>query len=264
VLSLVRRSFGRTRWLFFAILGVLTAFQLSLIAVSASVARRGDFERLAQLMPSFVQDMFGPALRSFAGAVTLGYFEPLPVMLVIIFTVYLATEPAGEIESGLLDLVLARPLPRHALVTRTILTIVLLITTLMGAMGLATWVGLMWLAPDGAPWPAAADIVMLMIHLTAIAWCFGSLALAGTGWARRRGSLIALVGVSAVALFLLDSLEEAWRPVQAISMFSPFHYFPGSAVVAGTATSVRDLGVLGAITAGAVVTAYWQFGRRDL
>ena len=29
----------------------------------------------------------------------LGYFEPIPVMLVVVFTVYLATEPAAEVES---------------------------------------------------------------------------------------------------------------------------------------------------------------------
>ena len=52
---------------------------------------------------------------------TLGYFHPLPLMLVVQFAIYLATEPAGEIEFGLVDLILARPLPRHWLVTRSLL-----------------------------------------------------------------------------------------------------------------------------------------------
>jgi ABC-2 type transport system permease protein len=264
VLTLIRRSLGRSVWLFVSIFAVLVGFQLALIAVAASIASRGDFARLAQLMPSFVQDVFGPGLRSFAGAVTLGYFEPLPVMVVVLISVYVATEAAGEIESGLVDLLLARPLPRHSLLTRSFLTIVVVTLSLMLAMGLATWAGLTWLAPDGERWPSATDVGMLMIHLIALAWCFGALTLAGVGWAKRRGAIFALVGISVVALYLLDTLEDAWRPLRTIMVFSPFHYFPGSAVLEGSANATLNLSVLASITTGAVVVAYWQFGRRDL
>ena len=264
MLTLVRRSLGRTAWLFVSIVVVLTAFQLSLIGVAASIARRGDFERLVQLMPSFLQQTFGPALQSFAGAVTIGYFEPIPVMVVVLFAVHLATEPAGEVESGLVDLLLARPLPRHWLVTRSLLTFIILTLALMLAMGLATWVGLLWLAPDGAAWPSAAHVVMLMVHLTAVAWCFGGLALAGAAWARRRGSLLAAMALAVVALYLLETLGTAWTPVRALAVLSPFHYFPGAAVLDGSARTSRDLSVLAAITAGVIVAAYWQFQRRDL
>ena len=41
-------------------------------------------------------------------------------MLVVQFAVYLAVEPAGDVESRLVDLLLARPLPRHYLLTRSL------------------------------------------------------------------------------------------------------------------------------------------------
>ena len=52
---------------------------------------------------------------------SLGFFEPLIVMLVVQFAIFLATEPAGDVETGLVDLVLARPVPRHWLVTRSLI-----------------------------------------------------------------------------------------------------------------------------------------------
>ncbi len=49
--------------------------------------------------------------------VLFAYFDPLIVMLLVQFAIYLATEPAGEVESNLVDLLLARPMPRHVIVT---------------------------------------------------------------------------------------------------------------------------------------------------
>ena len=61
------------------------------------------------IAPTFVLQLMGPALTSFRGMVLFVYVDPLIVMLVVQFAIYLATEPAGEVESSLVDLVLARP-----------------------------------------------------------------------------------------------------------------------------------------------------------
>ena len=66
MLTLVGRSFRRQAGMFLSVLGLLVAFQFSLIAVATSFAERGDFERLAQMLPAFIQNALGPSLRSFA------------------------------------------------------------------------------------------------------------------------------------------------------------------------------------------------------
>ena len=107
--ALVLRSLGRVKILSASLALVLIALQLSIIAGAASFVDSGNFERLSQVAPTFVMQMMGPALTSFRGMVVFAYFDPLIVMLLVQFAIYLATEPAGEVESSLVDLLLARP-----------------------------------------------------------------------------------------------------------------------------------------------------------
>ena len=92
-------------------------------------------------MPDFAKGHIGAGLTSFAAMTTTGYFEPMIVMLMAQFAIYVAAEPAAEIESGLVDTVLARPLPRHWLVTRSMIVMAIGTVTLMIAMGAATSAG---------------------------------------------------------------------------------------------------------------------------
>jgi hypothetical protein len=126
-----------------------------------------------------------------------------------------------------------------------------------GAMQATTWVGLWWLAPPGAVWPVPRTVFSLSAHMTLIAWCFGGIALAASGWAKRRGAVVAAVGVVAIAAYLVEILEPLAR-------LSPFHYFRGGEILAGTANTPLNLAVLCLFTAAGVVVAYVRFGQRDL
>ena len=264
MIALVCRSFGRVTRPLVALLVVLAGFQVAVIAAASFFATSGNFDRLAQLIPGFLQQTLGPALTTFHGMTTIGYFEPLIVMLLVQFAIFLATEPAGEIESSLVDLILARPLPRHWLVSRSLLVTASSTVALTTVMVAGTWVGLWWLAPAGARWPAGRTILTLSVYLTMTAWCFGSAALAASAWARRRASAVGAVAVAAIAAYLLDVLGVMWPPARTLARMSPFSYFHGGTILTGTAEPVRDLGVLGTLTVVGVTLAYWQFRRRDL
>lgn len=264
MLTLVGRSFRQQAGVFVSVTSVLSAFQFALIAVAASFAERREFERLAQVVPAFIQNALGPSLRSFAGMSLLGYFEPIPVMLVVVFTVYLATEPAAEVESGVVDLVLARPLARRLLITRTLLLMAFAVVSLQIATGVAIWLGLLWLAPAGVVWPRPSDALTLMVYLTATAWCFGSIALAVAAGSRRRASALAPVAIGAIAMYLLQMLGDVWSVARKLAVLSPFHYFPGSAVLNGRTDLALNLTVLGSTSVVFIALAYWQFSRRDL
>jgi hypothetical protein len=264
MLTLVGRSLQRVGRLFGALLGILGVFQLVLVAVAASFEGARTFERLAMLVPSFMQQSFGAALTSFSGMATAGYFHPVVVMLVVQFTIYVATEPAGEIEWGLVDLVLARPLPRHWLVSRSLLMMIMGPAALTSTMVAGTWIGLWSLAPQAARWPDARVILLLVAHLVMLAWCFGGAALAAAAWAQRRGSAQAPVAVAAVILYLIEFLGASWDPARPLARASPFHYYQGTAILTGTADAVLDLSIMGAAAMVGIGLAYWQFGRRDL
>ena len=56
---------------------------------------------------------------SFGGTVALGFFHPVVMLSLSCAAIYMASEPAGEVDEGLVDLVVARPVPRHLMVTRS-------------------------------------------------------------------------------------------------------------------------------------------------
>lgn len=262
--ALVLRSLDRVKVLSASLAVVLAALQLSIIAAAASFVNGGSFERLAQVVPSFIAQAMGPALTSFRGMVLFAYFDPLIVMLFVQFAIYLATEPAGEIESSVVDLVLARPLRRHTMVSRTFLVMAVGTLLMIGAMQVATWLGLWWMAPRDRPWPDVPTVLSLSAHVMLIAWCFGCVALAASGWARRRGAVIGAVGVVAIAAYLVELLESIWAPARELARFSPFHYYSAPGIVGGTAQGLRNLTVLALASLAALALAYWRYQRRDL
>jgi ABC-2 type transport system permease protein len=262
--ALVWRSLGRVKGLLTALTIVLVGLQLSIIAAAASFADGGDFERLSQVLPAFVLHTIGPAFASFRGMVLFAYFDPLIVMMLVQFGIYLATEPAGEVESSYVDLILARPLPRHWLVSRSLLVLLIGTGVMSAAMYASMWAGLWWMAPPGAHWPEPGTAFSMSAHVTLIAWCFGSAALAASGWARRRSAAVGAMAVAAIALYLVELLEPIWRPARELARFSPFNYYPATGILAGTADTPWNLGVLAAVTLAGIALAYWRFQKRDL
>ena len=264
MIVLVARSFGRVAHSFAGVFLVLAGFQIALIAVASEFSAAGNFDRVAQLVPAVLAPALAPALTSFDRMTTIGFFDPLVVMLVVQWAIYVGTEPAGDVELGLVDLILARPLARHRVITRTLL--VTLGSTLLLTVGMlaGTLVGLGALAPDGVQWPTARILLLMVVHLTLVGWCFGAAAAAAAGWPRRRASALAAVSIAAVALYLLDFLGLWWTPVETLATLTPFAYFHGGPLLAGTAQPVLNIVVLGSLTIAAAGVAYAQFQRRDL
>ena len=264
MLTLVGRSLRRIAAMTAALGALLAAFQYALVAVAASYERAGSFAFLSALVPDFAKGHIGAGLTSFAAMTTTGYFEPMIVMLVAQFAIYVAAEPAAEIEGGLVDTVLARPLPRHWLVTRTLIVMAIGTVTLMIAMGTATGLGLRLVAPPRARWPEARIVLQLMVNLLMVTWCFGAATLAAAGWATRRVTAQAPLAVAAIAYYLLNFLATMWEPARSFAWLSPFHYFSGAAILSGGGHLAFNLSILGTGTILAAGVAYWQFNRRDM
>jgi ABC-type transport system involved in multi-copper enzyme maturation permease subunit len=264
MIALVLRSLGRVKILSASLAIVLIALQLAVIAAAASLAGEGRFEQLAQIVPTFAKSVMGPALTSFGGLVLFFYFDPLIVMLLVQFAIYLATEPAGEVESSLVDLLLARPVPRHVIVSRSFLVMAIGTLLMSVAMQTTTWAGLWWMAPANTQWPALRTVFSMSAHMTLIAWCFGCAALAASGWARRRGAVVGGIGVVAIVAYLVELLESIWAPARDLARFSPFHYYGATSIMTGMAQESRNLAILGTTALTAMAIAYWSHQRRDL
>ena len=86
---------------------LLAGFQIIIVGQASALEQAHSFGRMAELVPGFLQRGLGSQsmlLVTFKGTVAFGYFHPVVVVLVSVLAIYFATEPAHEVESGLVDL----------------------------------------------------------------------------------------------------------------------------------------------------------------
>lgn len=246
---------------------LLSGFQMILIVVARSIQSTGGFEQLTALLPPFARELMGPSLTSFmsfAGIVCLGYFHLSVMGSLVGLAITIATIPTSEIETGFMDLILARPLARHWIVTRTIFALIVSTVLLLAMMMTGTWAGLETLAPKSVTWPSVKLVSSLATNLSLLMLAWGGVSLAIASASRRRGVAGAIAGLLALAAFLLDYVGRLWQPAESVAWLSPFRYYSPFELVMGNPLPSKNLLVLVGIAAAGCVTAYVLFTRRDI
>jgi ABC-type transport system involved in multi-copper enzyme maturation permease subunit len=222
---------------------------------------------MAEFLPAFLQRGLGSQsmlLVSFKGTVAFGYFHPVVAVLMSVLAIYIATEPAHEVEARLVDLTLARSVPRHVVITRSMLLAIVAVGGAAVLMAGGTRVGLAFFAAPGFDAPSGAVMTRLLLHLAAVALCFGAVGLAVAAGARRWTSAFTTAALTAVIMYLLDFLAIGWPLMRSVAWISPFHYYPALSILAGDAPAFQNLAVLFSAGSMFVAIAYWRFSRRDL
>ena len=267
MIPLLLHSLRRVRTLVLAIGGLLCLLQIVLVLVAGSIQNSGQFAELAKMFPPFVRVLMGPALTaflSFEGIVSLGYFEPGVIFAVIGLSIAVGTRLAAEVESGFIDLLLARPIPRHRLVTVAVLTGAISMALPLLLILAGTWIGLTKLAPTSAELPAPLLILRMAANLGLLGLAWSSISLAIASGARRRGVASGIAGVLALVTFLLDYIGRIWDAAKGWAWLSPFSYFSPLEMVTGGELPLRHVVVLAGIAALGYVCAYAVFLRRDI
>jgi ABC-2 type transport system permease protein len=265
--ALIVQLLHRVRRFLFAAGVLLAAFQVVLILQANSIQASNSFAQMGTLIPSFVRDVLGPsvvAFLTFKGIVCLGYSHPVVMGALISVSVTIATIPVMEIETGFIDLVLARRVARHWIVTRSILVAMISTIYLLAMMALGTWIGLSNFAAKDAAWPSVGLVGSLALSLGFLMLCWAAVALAIGCACRRRGSAGAIAGLLALTAYLTDYIARAWKPAELVAWLSPFRYYTPFELVMGSALSAKSLYVLGGIAASGFALAYLLYSRRDI
>jgi ABC-2 type transport system permease protein len=245
----------------------LALFQVLLALAAAELQRQGTFEQLANLIPAFVRELFGTALlsmMSFSGIMALGYYHVAIVAVLVGLIVVVATEPAGEIETGFADLVLARPVARTVVLARSVILLVSCPAIVIAAMTAGTFAGLWWAAPTAAARPPVRLIWSLAAGLWSVLTCWGGVSLVVGAASRRRAVAAGIAGGAAAALMLIDYLSRVWKPIRGVARLSPFHYYNPLDLVMGKPLPPADVGILLGTALAGVALAYVVFRRRDI
>jgi beta-exotoxin I transport system permease protein len=266
-LVLVGHSLRRVRSALVVLAILLAGFQFLLTQVATYLMGRNGFSQLSDFIPDFIRTAVGPealAFMSFSGVVSLGYFHPIVMTALVGVTIAIATEATGEIEMRFVDLTLARPLSRQALVIRTVAVLAIAGVLMLLAMLAGTWVGLSCCVPVDAERPNLGVFLRLAISLATVMMCWGGITLAIGAASRRRSVAASIVGVLALTTYLLDYLGRAWEPAAAVSRLSPFHYFEPIAIMTTGSISVTNVILLVAVGVAGALVSYVAIARRDI
>jgi len=245
---------------------LLAGVQALRVRIAAEVHDTGQFGQLSAILPKAVRDILGPSLASimsFNGIVVAVYFDTGFIIALLALAIALATQPASEIETGFADLILARPIARHWLITRTIALVLFSILLMLLMIMAGTWAGLALFAPLDAPWPTVRQAAPLALTLGLLVASWSGIAMA-LGTAYRRGAASGTTGLLAFAALLLDWAHRLWPPLDYVAWLSPFYYFNPYELVPGGPLQAENLLVLGAIAATGYTVAYLIISQRDI
>jgi ABC-2 type transport system permease protein len=264
VLTLVRKNLLDSRWLLLlcgsALFGLCWLFAFAAHRAEVAMQLAMDSRRMGML-----RGMGGASMNSSSAAIVMAYWNfPFITLIWAIWAIARGSNSvAGEIEKGTIDLVLSRPVARTSFLLAQVITAVLGLALMGGAM----MAGNLWSGQYNTmitP-PSAYLIGKPTLNLIAFGWAiFGYSFLVSTlDIIRWRPTMIAsvatLAGFIALIVSTLPQLDLKW--LEKLSIFKA--YDPVEAVVKGEnlAFNISVLGIIGLV---GVVLGFVIFARRDL
>jgi len=223
---------------------------------------QGAAELKQDALPKGMLDFLGIAdMLSPAGYLQATVFSLIGPLLVIMCAVTLTARTiARPEEDGSMELLLANPLSRTAFATQRLAATGASVT----AVAVIPWILLSSIVPAIGMDIGMSNVAAASAGLVALVWCFTGVAFLVGAATGRRGHVLAITGVLAVATYLANAIGGMFASVSWLKWLSPFYYFIGTdplhtgwhielltLVVVAAATSVagvvlfdwRDVGV---------------------
>ncbi len=213
---------------------------------------------LAALLGTEIGDAVGPAV-----VLPLAWAHPLVLGLLAAQEVTHCTRmPAGEIDRGTIDVVLALPVSRRDLyVVET--------AVFVGAGAFVMMAGIAGhrfgnlFAPPGFVLSTRL-LLMIVGNLFCLYLAVGGVAFAVSSLSNLRGRAIAVVLAIVMASFLLNFLAQMWAPAKTISWASVLTYYRPAMILREQAWPVSHMAVLLAIGVSCWTFGAVAFARRDI
>jgi ABC-2 type transport system permease protein len=243
----------------------LGGFQYLICAAVGSADVGGALQTLVQSLPPFVQDLVASQFLgglSERGLLAFGWNHPISHALGTAAAIVLGSRAvAGESESGALELLASQPLSRgRYLRTQVVFAFVALaLVSLVGIAGTTAGMRVQHLEPFGG-----SQLLRLgsNFYLLLCAWYAISLVLSVIG--REGGRVAGIAFLVALLSYIGQAIGRMWKAAAFVLPWSLHDYFAPQTLLLGTASVVRPLVTLFAVTVAGVSLAAWRYQRRDL
>jgi len=204
----------------------------------------------------------GGDIFSVTGTIALGFIHPFTIVLLGIFAVGFSTVAvAGERQRGTLEVVLARPISRHAFYTTLFVAGALFLALLLALEVVANSLSATVMGVAGGL--SATNIVLLWLNGWLLFVAYMAVGFAASVSFDRLAPALGVTLVFVLVNYLLDVIGSLWPDAAWIERYSMFHLVQAKQVLEH-GLPAGDALLLGAIAAIAIGYAWIVFPRRDL
>ncbi|TXG87212.1 MAG: hypothetical protein E6R14_01755 [Thermomicrobiales bacterium] len=215
------------------------------------------FLALMNVTPEVVEQVGLP------GFLALGFTHPVYHLLMSAVVIWIAARGlAGEMESGQVQVSLARPVSRRQFYLARVLAVALIALWVSIVASLGNIAGILIAKPDGTMdnWHFVAQIGTSYLLALTIA----GVSLFVSARADRMGQAVGWAAGFLIVSYVIDYFATLWSFLKPLQPFSVFDYYdPPTALAHGTIPTTNVL-VLGGIALVAAVAGLVIFDHRDL
>lgn len=236
---------------------LLFAGALFLVEVLLNVVLPLILERSGQIIAQmpFVREFLAALLGiSIEGEITAQLMQAFvwvhPVVLALLWAheILVCTRfPAGEIDRGTVDMLLALPVSRRRIYGCETLGWLASGACLLLAAGLGYAVGSQAMAPELRPPPAS--IVLVLFNLFSVYVAVGGPAFLVSSFSERRGRAVFAIFALLLASFLISVLAQFWDPARRLAFLSVLDYYQPAMILRSGAIPWGDILTLWAVGA---------------
>lgn len=224
-------------------------------------AFQGAAELKQNALPQGMLDFLGVAdMLTPAGYLQATVFSLVGPLLLVMAAITLAARTiARPEEDGGIELLLANPLSRRSFATQRLAATGSALTLI----ALVPWLLLIIIVPAIGMDVPLANVSAASAGLLALVWCFAGIAFligAATG---KRGNVLAIAGVIAVATYMARAISNMTDSLGWLKWLSPFHYFIGADPL-HSGWHPAHFAVLVLATAATAAIGVFLFDRRDV
>jgi ABC-2 type transport system permease protein len=212
-------------------------------------------------LPAAIKAFIGTdlSIATAAGYLSARYFGWVDILLIVYAVIAGTGAIAGEESGGTMDLLLAQPIARRAVVLQKVGAVVIGSAAII-AIG---WLGFALSIPFVRIDVSLADTAIASANMLPITLLFFALSLWAGAVAPSRGVAAGMTIGFATAAYFIGTLANGVDSLRGLRYATPFYYYgSGSSLVHGIAWS--HAGLLLGLAAGFVVLTVWTFERRDV
>lgn len=225
----------------------------------------GDFLQI-EFVSNLVNAMVGSRAGTTVGPSTLqslAWIHPLVLTFFFAQVITVTTRlPAGEVDGGTADVLLALPVSRWALYRHETLVWMCSGVALLIAAMLGNQAGNLLIAEEGRL--PVERIFIIAVNLFLLYAFVGAMASLLSCYANSRGRAVGTTVSILLILFLWNFLEQYWTPAQQVGFLNILSYYKPAPILDTGEFPWRDCLVLATSVLGLLFFAGRHFHRRDI